>query len=317
MNDLEKHIHGAYQDKIYIEYMRACLHMIKLCECFHLGKINDFEKIAIHKSFINVRLFSDVLATNITLPYDRTWVDYIHTTKTGVINKYGMLCISSPIGNKTAMVVNFFNKLENVGQHPSWILYPINYAISIGRPILSTSVGQEIMRQERKLDGKSNIEEDQFNNMYAMNQYDITNKSQIHEAAAAIKNDESTVQPPLIALNSFLKIISCKNVTSEVVKPFKKMKIGKKVKKIRRRNMMDYKILKIVLPKKKNIKNREINLSNPSSACRLHMCRSHFRTYTEEAPLFGKITGTFLIPEHIRGDKSEGFVTKDYDIKVE
>lgn len=48
----------------------------------------------------------------------------------------------------------------------------------------------------------------------------------------------------------------------------------------------------------------------------LHICRGHFATYTPDAPLFGRVTGTFWKPMHVRGNKKEGVVIKDYKIKT-
>lgn len=45
---------------------------------------------------------------------------------------------------------------------------------------------------------------------------------------------------------------------------------------------------------------------------RVHLCRGHFSTYTEDAPLFGKYVGRYWIPPHVRGDRSSGIVQKDY-----
>lgn len=44
----------------------------------------------------------------------------------------------------------------------------------------------------------------------------------------------------------------------------------------------------------------------------LHICRGHFATYTEDAPLFGRHTGTFWKPQHVRGSAKSGVVVKDY-----
>ena len=49
--------------------------------------------------------------------------------------------------------------------------------------------------------------------------------------------------------------------------------------------------------------------SNP-----LHSCRGHFRTYTPEHGLFGKVAGTFWIPPHMRGNADHGVVVKDYEV---
>jgi hypothetical protein len=46
----------------------------------------------------------------------------------------------------------------------------------------------------------------------------------------------------------------------------------------------------------------------------LHICRGHFATYTEDKPLFGKVTGTFWKPMHTRGSKRRGEVRKDYKV---
>lgn len=49
----------------------------------------------------------------------------------------------------------------------------------------------------------------------------------------------------------------------------------------------------------------------------LHICRGHFAHYTDENPLFGKYTGTFWRPDHVRGDAAHGVVEKDYSIDAQ
>jgi len=46
----------------------------------------------------------------------------------------------------------------------------------------------------------------------------------------------------------------------------------------------------------------------------LHICRGHFATYTDSAPLFGRVTGTFWKPQHVRGSARNGVVLKDYRV---
>jgi hypothetical protein len=46
----------------------------------------------------------------------------------------------------------------------------------------------------------------------------------------------------------------------------------------------------------------------------LHICRGHFAHYPPERPLFGKVTGTFWRPMHVRGTATAGRVLKDYDV---
>jgi hypothetical protein len=48
----------------------------------------------------------------------------------------------------------------------------------------------------------------------------------------------------------------------------------------------------------------------------LHVCRGHYRTYTADAPLFGRYTGRYYVPSHARGTAKNGIVDKDYVVKT-
>lgn len=49
----------------------------------------------------------------------------------------------------------------------------------------------------------------------------------------------------------------------------------------------------------------------------LHICRGHFKDYTEGSGLFGKIHDIFWWDAHIRGNKQLGMSLKDYEVKPE
>lgn len=48
----------------------------------------------------------------------------------------------------------------------------------------------------------------------------------------------------------------------------------------------------------------------------LHIVRGHFSRYTEERPLFGKYSGLFWVPAHVRGSADVGVIGKDYQVEV-
>jgi hypothetical protein len=48
----------------------------------------------------------------------------------------------------------------------------------------------------------------------------------------------------------------------------------------------------------------------------MHICRGHFATYTAERPLFGKFSGRFWMPQHVRGSARNGVAVRDYDVRV-
>lgn len=47
-----------------------------------------------------------------------------------------------------------------------------------------------------------------------------------------------------------------------------------------------------------------------------HICRGHFATYSEERPLFGKLSGTFWMPAHVRGNREVGEVKSNYIVNA-
>lgn len=46
----------------------------------------------------------------------------------------------------------------------------------------------------------------------------------------------------------------------------------------------------------------------------IHIVRGHFKTYTDENPLFGKVTGTWWWGHHARGDEKNGVSIHDYEV---
>jgi hypothetical protein len=46
----------------------------------------------------------------------------------------------------------------------------------------------------------------------------------------------------------------------------------------------------------------------------LHICRGHFAHYMPDKPLFGKVSGRFWIPAHVRGSAEAGEIKKDYRV---
>ena len=62
-------------------------------------------------------------------------------------------------------------------------------------------------------------------------------------------------------------------------------------------------------------KSRSKGDSQPTGANNsFHLARGHFKTYTEENPLFGRHTGTYWWDAHTRGSKAKGTITKDYEV---
>lgn len=77
-----------------------------------------------------------------------------------------------------------------------------------------------------------------------------------------------------------------------------------------------YKVLKVHTTRKVYQNSKTESNNADIDPKRLHIVRGNFATYTEDAPLFGKYTGTFWRPAHVRGDEEQGIVIKDYDVQA-
>jgi len=119
----------------------------------------------------------------------------------------------------------------------------------------------------------------------------------------------AALMKPLLLAISFMH---CKNVARrEVTQP---AALSKKWNKKHGRPLVRYHVLDID-PMRKVLRD-EGGSETTGLKKALHICRGHFATYTDDAPLFGRITGTFWKPQHVRGSASEGIVVKDYNVKA-
>jgi len=107
-----------------------------------------------------------------------------------------------------------------------------------------------------------------------------------------------------------VSFMHCKNVIAEQIIP--PSKLNKKFRKKHGNDLVKYHVLKIE-PMKKilRIEGKSNELGIPKA---LHICRGHFKDYRKSG-LFGKIPGIFWWDSHIRGNKKQGIVMKDYEIE--
>lgn len=124
--------------------------------------------------------------------------------------------------------------------------------------------------------------------------------------------DEHALAIDISLLERSVRLLNCKNITTEKIKP------PEKLNKCRTRKgklpIYDYHVLNVTVPGKKG----ETRLkTDPLYHNRVHLCRGHFKEYTEDKPLFGKCTGLYWWQPHVRGQNKDGIIVKDYNIKTE
>lgn len=118
----------------------------------------------------------------------------------------------------------------------------------------------------------------------------------------------SLLDPLLLAIC----FMHCKNVATRAVtqpEPLNKKWQKKHGQPLVRYHVLDIDPMKEVLEIEGGIQNHGIQKA-------LHICRGHFAMYTETAPLFGRVVGTFWKPQHVRGSARHGIVIKDYNVKA-
>lgn len=107
----------------------------------------------------------------------------------------------------------------------------------------------------------------------------------------------------------FTDFLSCKNIVQE--KQVHSKSIIKKNKKLGKKALSSFYTLKIKpTSSSQNYESKDL-WSN-----RVHLCRGHIKTYTDEKPLFGKIVGNIWCPPHARGNKNKGVIVKDYEVRA-
>ena len=73
----------------------------------------------------------------------------------------------------------------------------------------------------------------------------------------------------------------------------------------------------VIDPMKRAIRtNGCVGTTEAAAKQRMHIIRGHFKTYTSERKLFGKVTGRFFFSAHVAGDPAVGVIHSDYIVKA-
>lgn len=110
-----------------------------------------------------------------------------------------------------------------------------------------------------------------------------------------------------------ISFMHCKNVVLEDA-PF----IGPRQQRraLERKGIQQARFKTLVIDPMKQVLKTEGGIEHNGLKKALHICRGHFATYSEDKPLFGRYSGTFWKPAHVRGNADNGTVYKDYKVKA-
>lgn len=121
-------------------------------------------------------------------------------------------------------------------------------------------------------------------------------------------NDESSGD--VTHVFNCIYLLNCVNITTENNTPPEKLN-SKRLKR-GKVPLYEYKTLVLKPMGKKQTAAADKGLWDS----RLHICRGHFKTYTAEKPLFGRIVGRFWWQAAVRGNADVGVIEKEYEVDL-
>lgn len=212
---------------------------------------------------------------NINPPYEKSWFDC--TSEHGTFSKYGFL-LQHDKENEILYIHPFIclRKLNNL-----WVPSPVYYVIELNEKPYG---------------------------YYYVGQSKLFNLSITKEKLLDVGVEIMMIQAGIV--NFCLMLLNCKNVHTEIINPPEKLNI--KRRKNGKQELFSYHVLNVTLPSQKQGYREK---TDPNYHVRVHLCRGHFKEYTQEHPLFGSLTGRYWWQPHVRGQNHNGVVMKDYEVK--
>jgi len=318
---LEEIRNANQTDILGFKNMKILTDIIPKAQNYHMGSDKMIETVKKIQSKYDrkQKAFMGIAAHDVKLPYDICWFDFIDTNFLG---NYAPEFTNTPL--KIGMFVNktnpeapkdypeiiFISPCFSYGPTKSWVLCSESIFVKVGDNYNVTEA-TELYYSGLITDAE------QYPVEMSKRIKDLTSTNILHMPSILLGDDDygkawhdlgrKILEYSAAILNMFLMILNCQNVITDTIHTYTNKK---KVKKINHSKGVTYKVLKFKLPK--SSKRYEDQTDQQESVMPLHLCSGHWKTYTEERPLFGKVVGRWWWPSYMRGDKEIGEVKKDY-----
>lgn len=309
VDDFNDLIKKPVKDKAYFDAVKSAVNSIKHAQHFFLGSYNEL--IQPLSSFAEeqkeTQVFLGSSSKYVRLPYKSCWFEFEDKSftvgETMPVPKRGLLVDELDFDLFRVLIVNW------VEQWRKWVLSPQIYMVLVGR-----TFGDDLERTGKKVANAALrrgappafLDWLMKSNTYPMS---VTDKQLSWDTAMGCRADD---QRDLYVLNAALLLLNCKNIETEDNQP--PSKLNRKRSKNGKQELFTYKTLALKLPSTRQ--DPHGNAGCNDNRVRIHLCRGHFKIFTDDAPLFGKHTGLYWWDPHVRGDKTKGLVVKDYTVKT-
>jgi hypothetical protein len=273
---LDKRTIKKTYEKYYHFLSGGAISLLKKSVKFHIE--NERDVLLLRREAFDKKVVFMYLSEYMKLPYDTIYIDYFCDDHKAnpEVRASKIAAILSKVNEKEMMLYLFCCHYAT----KKWIASPVIYQIRIGENFENTTgnVMQFCLLPTDNKMLKTMAEEDR---------------------------GEFTI------LSSFLLLLNCKNIAPIIISPSRKINSCRRRKG--KQELFTYKTLQIKLPGTKQDRGESQPTGDHN---RIHFCRGHFKEYTEDQPLFGKITGLWWWQPHVRGQNRDGIVLKDYQIKT-
>lgn len=313
---LKDNIH--HSDMLLTFNIKETISLIEQSQKYHMGSddfINAATKLMKKYKGKETKPFMGELADSVKLPFNQCWFDFIDDNlykhlvgKDGKPIKVGM-CVRkcNPDKPKNYPEILYVSTCFSYDSNP-WRLCGNSFYVKVG-DTFTYNEAKDILTENVNCENKNLVE-------FVSIIKEATEKNYIFIPTVKFNGEKDTQSWLELSLsisgwankllNSFLLVLHCQNVVTETVSTNKKPH-----KKKFKNKGITYKVLKFKLPKsgKKYLSDKS---ENNLTTMPLTMCAGHYKTYTEDAPLFGKIVGRWWWNNHMRGNKANGIIEKEY-----
>lgn len=317
IKDLDKYLKrkSIYDDR-FLENLQTLRHEISNSHKFHLGNISSYLKIL--ESMDKSLLFQDDNGQFVKCPYDLMWFDYNVDVGSNQVEE------NEHASKKRGVIVKellpdfiICQPICYVNHDKLWMPSAITHLFLINDKFGNRSDVLDFFFSNEPHKRHDLVEVSKIANATHWYIPASTNLDQaMHSSKRGMESAMKLVDHDmheLAVLNAALKLLCCKNIVTENIYPSPTKK-KKKSKLTHPKKKFVYKVLNVTLPTTR--KKYSSESSSVGIGTRVHFCRGHFKTYTEDAPLFGKFTGRYWWQRQVRGNPIQGFSAKDYNLKT-
>lgn len=283
------------------------IQLIKNAHHFHFNTAQDV--ISTINPPLPCPLFMDKQGEFITPPYDKCWFDFdFDPVGHGVFTKIAYIFYQ--VHPKFIIALPFIKHITGspaaIAAQGRWLPFAFSFLIGLG-----TDFAEYPYKEVIKITNPQDLF-CQFGNIFPSIHLKVYLKD-FQRCQESLDLCQEGAQN-LAYLNFALMLINCQNI--KTIKNTPSQPFNKSRRKKGKTELFTYHTLKLILPGYRSHEPSDIDIKDLNKIDkRLHFCRGHFKTYTNERPLFGKYTGRFWWPSQIKGNKEKGLVLKNYSVE--